>query len=241
MATSEHDIELIDGFLRGELDAGQVEQFERRRSDPEFESLYKRMQDVFEHVYVAGRDDLREEMDSWDRTSRTARTVRMRTLVGVAASILIIVVAFFLVQPRTSPDQLAMDYLSPYPNVVAPIQKSGDDSEPDRYQQAFQLYEMGYYNKAQDIFQTLDQSDESVQFYSAVTHVLAEQYDLGIAGLEKIASNPEHRYHDASQWYGALAYLMEGKKQDGVLMLNNLATGKSPYATQAQQVLDELK
>ena len=242
MATKQEDIVLIDSYLRGELDPAQQSEFEQRKSDPEFAKLLEQMQSVFEHVRVAGRDDLRREMRRWDSSKKNG-THNSPPHHGRCGSfdpdrrsgILPRTTSVTARSDRTQLPGAISEYRRTYPErAVMTLTRT-------RYEQAFQLYEMGYYNKAMDLFRTLDQSDEAVQFYTAVTLLLDDEYDEAIDALQKIDRQPGHRFNAAAKWYTALSYLMKGDKSEGVLLLNELSEGNSPYAQRARQVIDDLR
>ncbi len=239
MAIDKRDIELIDGHLRGELDEQGSTLFESRKDDPEFAGLLEEMVATKTVIRAEGRQQLKDELRKWDNSTKVRRLVRIRTVIGVAASILILIVAYFVFRPTADLDAIAENYLEPYPNVVAPIQKSGGD-ELTPFERAFQLYEMGYYDKAEDQFSVLDQDDESVQFYAAVTALLDNETELARDRLDAIIVDTSHRYHTPAQWYGALAHLIDGEKGDAILLLEQVAAGNSPLSPRATMLLDEI-
>lgn len=239
MAIDKRDIQLIDAYLRGELDEQGLALLESRKEDAEFAGLFEEMARTETVVRAEGRKQLKEELRKWDSSAKVRQLVKVRTIIGVAASILILVVAYFLFRPAADLDAIAENYLEPYPNVVAPIQKSGGE-ELTPFERAFQLYEMGYYDKAEDQFGVLDQDDESVQFYAAVTALLDNETELAKNRLDAIILDTGHRYHTPAQWYGALAHLLDNEKGDAVLLLEQVAEGNSPLSQRAQMLLDEI-
>jgi hypothetical protein len=239
MAIEKRDIEIIDAHIRGELDEQGLKALRKRREDPEFADLMDEMLETRRAISAEGRKELREEMRNWDKSAKVRRLVRVRTVIGVAASILILVVAYFVFRPTADLEAIAESYLDPYPNVVAPIQKSGGD-ELTPFERAFQLYEMGYYNKAEDQFGILDQDNESVQFYAGVTALLDQDAELAQERLGAIVQDPRHRYHTPAQWYCALAYLLEDEKSDAVILLERVAESNSPLSKRARMLLDEI-
>ena len=135
---------------------------------------------------------------------------------------------------------MAENYLEPYPNVVAPLQKSSD-GEPERYQQAFQFYEMGYYGKAEDIFATLDQSDEAVSFFRALNALLNEQPQKALPMLEVISTKDGARFQKPAAWYQAMSLIMLDEKSEAVDILMQIAEDEdSPFASDAREILEKI-
>ncbi len=201
MPDNQLDIDFIDRYLNGKLSDEENTSLQRRLEDPAFREAFNQLLATHTAIVAEGREDLRETLKQWDRESRRppVKTIRMRTLMGVAASLLLLMFAYFVTRPAIDTQLLADNFLEPYPNVVAPLQKSAD-AGPDRYQQAFQFYEMGYYGKAEDIFGTLDQSDQAVEFFRALNALLDKQPDKALPVLESIASDEVARLTKPPMW-----------------------------------------
>ena len=148
---SERHIDIIDKFLRGELSATEQSEFDSLMKDPSFKQEIDQVTEISKAAGVLGREELRNMLADWDNEKPVKPANRIRLWVTVAASVLMLVVAYMLVMPRTQPDLLAEDYLRPYPNLIAPLQK-GDTEDVSEYNEAFRFYEMGYYGKAEQGF-----------------------------------------------------------------------------------------
>ena len=121
------------------------------------------------------------------------------------------------------------------------ILKKSADAGPDRYQQAFQFYEMGYYGKAEDIFGTLDQSDEAVEFFRALNTLLNKKPGEALPVLEAIASDEEGRFAKPAMWYWSLALLMTDEKRQAKQVLETISNDdESPFADSANELLSRL-
>ena len=242
MSDNQLDIEFVDRYLKGKLAETEIESLKSRLADSDFKTAFDQLVATHQAITAEGRSDLKRTLKQWDRQSNrpAARTIRMRTMVGVAASLLLLMVAYFVTRPGIDMQLLAENYLEPYPNVVAPLQKSSSD-EPERYQQAFQFYEMGYYGKAEDIFATLDQSDEAVSFFRALNALLNEQPQKALPMLQSISATDDARFQKPAAWYEAMALIMLDEKRQAIDVLTKITEDKdSPFASSASEVLEQI-
>ena len=222
----------------------EKDEFDRRMTDGEFRAALERIHYVVKGTRAYGREELKREMKKWDaiaesKPSSSGRIVRLRTIAAVAASFLLLAVAVVLTMPKFDAKLMADQALKPYPNVIAPLQKSADDA-PQRYQQAFQFYEMGYYGKAEDIFRTLDQSDPPVEFFRGLNALLDNRLEEANEQLGSIAKDQGHRFYEPARWYYALSLVMLDKQDEAVSLLNAISEGGSAYAGQATDLIDDL-
>ena len=237
--THESHIALIDRYLTGSLTPAEKEQWQELLNDEAFRQTLSDYENIQKAATLEGRDELRALLASWDKPKVTPIRRRLVFWSSVAASILIIVVVFFLVRPVEDPQSLAAAYVEPYPNLIAPLQKSGGEAVTP-YEEAFHLYETGYYGKAASAFGTLDPADEGVQFYGALTSLLDERMEDAITQLGSIADAPGHRFRAPAMWYLALAEIMEGDIETGKQLLNDVADSDSPLADDAKGLLDKI-
>lgn len=152
-----------------------------------------------------------------------------------------IVLAIWLVtRPALDTEPIANRYLLPYPNLVSPLQQQSS-AEPNNYDEAFRMYELGYHGKAADLFMSLDRNDEAVQFYRSLNALFARDAELASKGFDEILKNKDHRYYIPSLWYSALNYLKQDNEKKALPLLTDLANGDSEFAKSARELLNDLK
>lgn len=237
-ALPEQDQVLIDKYLRNELSAAEVQEIQTRRTaDPQFARHLAEMEALQQAAKAEGRNNLRKKFRQWDRAGKR-QIFTIRRIAAAAAVAGLLVLAYFVIPREQTPPSLASAYLAPYPNVVAPLQKS--DSDPSTYEKAFQLYEAGEYKQAEAIFATLDQNNESVQFYRAVNHLLAGNDRQAVDALQMMIADPQHAYFQPALWYLALGQVNLGMRDQARITLRNVVSAGPPYADQAIELMNAL-
>ena len=236
MQISNADQLLIDNYLRNKLSPREHAEFQDRLNHPEFQSALERTRDVQKAIKAQARQDFRSEIKGWDQQAR-GRILNMRRFLSIAASILLLVAVFFVFKQQPSNSDLFAQYFEPYPNVVAPLQKSGD-SDLTTYERAFQLYESGAYEEATRALDGLDQDDMAVQFYHAVSLLALDKPAEALAELMRLAEVDGNAYEKPSEWFSSLALLKVGQENDARQILTGItADATHPYHRQARKLL----
>ena len=166
---------------------------------------------------------------------------------AVAASVLsIVLLGYLLVRNGPADAQtLYAAYYEPYPNIINPAQRSGDATEPTAPEQAVRAYEAGQYQQAINLFDqsSVDaSSDPGFVFYYALSYLGAEQPAPAILWLKQVAQQPAGSlFYEPARWYLALAYLDLDQPTKAEPYLTQLAASQGDYATEAQQLLENLE
>lgn len=237
---NEKDLELIDRYLTGNMTDEDRELWQERIADEEFRNALASSSEIQQAVRFEGREDLRKLLLEWDNQPAIRRRSRMYFWASTAAALLILVLVYLFTRPGSSPAYIASNYVEPYPNLVAPLQK-GEAGSPDEYAEAFHLYETGYYGKAESAFSALDPEDEAVQFYSALTVFLDDREEEAIPRLESISYNSDHKFNIPAKWYLGLAFLMSGEEDKGLQQIQFVAGTDTPLAREAQELLHKIQ
>ena len=235
---TQHDQNLIDQHLQGDLSSAELETFNSRMSDPQFRTKVEELRAVQRAVTSEGRAKLRTEFRKWDLAKRQPRIVSLKAVAAVAAVLLVVVTFFFILPKDAGQESLASAFIEPYPNVVSPLQKG--DAESSDYERAFQLYESRRYVKAEELFATLDQADESVQFYRAINFLLAGNNLQAMADFQVVTADPTHAYYKPALWYLALSQINLDMLHEARITLRNVVLGGPPYADQGIELMNSL-
>lgn len=241
MNISEQDDLLIDGYLRKTLTLSVQHQVkERMASDDAFREEVQFRQVLQQAARRRGQQNLEallvvadEELDGAEEEgeSQTAKLRRLPMLrwVAIAASVLLLVAVGWWVFRSPEPQVLYTAYYEPFPNLIAPIDKSETaESLPAK---ALQAYERKNYQEAVQHFEALQQAaNRSVtdslvfsadeQLYYGLSLLENRQERAAIAMLNTIADDPNARYQQAAQWYLALAWLKVGDLDKSKVVLD---------------------
>jgi hypothetical protein len=231
---TEQDHQLIDRYLKGELDDATQRLFDDRMLDSQFskEVIYRR--DLHQALRHRGRVLLKEELQAIENQSSRVfkrKTINTRWL-AVAASVALVVTTVYFLFTNTSEQDLYAEYFQPVPNVVAPITKGGGTNTD--YNAAFRAYELGDYDRAVGLLQDLDQSDAAVSFFLAITYMHLDRLQAASSSLNQIAKNDSAPYQRHAQWFLMLAEYRLGATVSSDSLLTIL-TGEidHPYHTEA--------
>ena len=234
-----YTFEEIAAYLAGELSekeranfVQQIEQDEALAAQVEQQRLTHQAVDLYTQLRT------KEEIKAIYKNIAQARRRPRRTILAVAASIAILVVAGFLwQQSQQTTDLLASEYLTPYPDRLTNM---SDDSGA-QITAAMTAYNGGDYANAIPLFEALPDSlaqGELINLYLGISRLQEDQAGAAQASFANISSDSP--YQEAAQWYLALSELALGKEKAARERLEAIvAAGNYPGPT-AQELLDRL-
>ena len=183
-------------------------------------------------------------MDESKKSGQQAGIFRMRNLLAIIALLFIIALPAFW-KFNSVPDEFE-DYFAqnfePYP--PANLQYA-NKPKPNSFDRAMIDYKNGKYTKSSNALKIITASDSATTehiFYSGMSH-LAEDPPKTIVAIESFQNvlTMENNYHDAAQWYLALAYLRHGEENRARDLLWDIARSKQgTYQQQARKLVDKL-
>lgn len=248
MAHDPKDLELIDKYLLQELTAAEQAEFEKRSQDPDFQEELKFHQDMQPVVKLAGREDLKADLKDLEARialeeqspKREPKIVQMRRWLAVAAILAgLIFIGNYFFNSQNRSEQLFAQYYKPYPNVIAPIVKSGEEVSDD--EEAFQLYQLGKYEEAELLFSKLPE-DEVSQFYYGLTLLELGKIDLAKEKLSIVSETIDARFQIPAKWYLGLVHLKKEELEQAKMLLEEVAKVSAYPVLQkdAQKILEAL-
>lgn len=229
MPLKDTDHQLIDKFLRGQLDATEQKLFNEKQGDVDFQKELTWRSNSLAVIKKSGRQDLKKKLQLLDKKMEAEKSTAPQSgkVVHINRSIWLSIAATFLIlmgmfwwwnmQATNSEDIFAQNF-EPYPNVVAPIVKS-DAQELTEAELAFQTYEKKNYSQAIPLLEKINTPEG--KFYLGLTHLAQGNTSNAIAILKPISEQSSHRFYQASQWYLALAFF-KNKEVDKANGLVNL-------------------
>lgn len=246
----------IDDYLSGRM--ADPESFERELADnPQLQSDMEATRLALDAIHLGETQRLKDRLRNLEAGRTTApapvqeakivhmdrRRSRSWLPLAAAASVLLLVAAFFLLRPAgDNPAQLAMASFEPYPNIALPITKGGSP-EADRAT-AYIAYEQQDYAAAEEAFRAYASRPAEADadaFYLAQTLLAQEKFAEAAPRFETLAAKDAFNLHEESAYYGALARLGLGERERAARVLEGItADANHPNYAEAVNLLHEL-
>ena len=241
----EKDLEIIENYLAGNLEAAQKAQVENRiDKDPSFAqkvSLVKETSEVLK-IDVAGfRKDLAtiEEEFATNRWSIRRFFKENSYLMAAAIALIAMVGVSYLIwfqNPPTS-ELFAANFQIPPENITTRA-----DLESNALTQGLEAYNEQNYLSANEQFAqvlTSDPNNQAVLFYSGICHLTLSEEQQAIDKFEKIIASGTGEYLTAAKWYLGLTYLkLQDIPQSKVVLEELYQSESGTYEARAGDLLD---
>lgn len=237
------DIELLEQYLAGTLEAGERARLEARLSqEPELVKELHELQTLIDGIGKAGRTDVLTSLREleWTLPALESQVVPFwgSTWVRVAASVSVLAVCAYLFWPRPEdPQRLFAQYFEPYPNVIMPTVRG--DVDTTLLERAYRAYDHGKFDDAIDFFRRAGQDDAAVYLYLGNSYLATGDAENAIPLFEKVISEYD-AFDDQAAWYLALGYLKNGNKGEAMKIFARISEGRSSHAASAKKILSDL-
>ena len=198
----------------------------------ESDALFKRefifQKDLKKAIASNQKDTLKTLLQGFEEKFRNQKNVfflQKKWLLAASIILLIGVGFWWNTTSSLTTKQLYAQNFEPYRNIVQPVVR-GSSSNTFKYK-AFVAYENKEYNKAIDLFNLVENSnEEGIQFYKAMSYLSLNKSAKAIALLTPITTlNKKARFSEMANWYLALAYLNNGENKKAMdnfsLIANN--------------------
>jgi len=265
------DIEQLDQYLKGQLNDIEREELQARLAeDEDFRGLLDDMELMAEGIrHSASRTSLEEKLAKLDATADDEddeseqefpkevdigstgeiKEIKMvpwyqRPLVhAIAASISLLIVAFFVFDPfgRPTPQELFAEYFEPYPNLAGPV-RGGSSQDQDKRTLAYAAYDRGDFSQAATLFQEiLPESENALMDHFYFGNVLLELGE-GEEAIEEftIVSNEAKGLAMDAKWYLGLSYLYVGDVAKAKVVLDEVSLAGGDQSAQARRIIMKL-
>ncbi|WP_020566646.1 tetratricopeptide repeat protein [Neolewinella persica] len=239
------DEELINRYYSGELGVAERWDVEARRPvDSVFRQAMELREDWAEVITVAGRQDLMETLMREEakyavkRSSAPAAAPKVKlsprrkggikigttelpdlqTILAVGLFTVLCWLAWTTFGPG-SVQRKSVAHFEPYPNIFDRYAPR-DESERD-LKRILYYYDRADYQTAYDELLPVAQAYPAAPLYLGVSALALEQPTRALDWLEQI---PEGSfYYPTAEWYEALAYLAEGRKEAAIIVLEDIS------------------
>jgi len=233
----------IEDYLNNKLSVEERQSFdEKLKSDKDF------VGEVEEHALLSNSfdemqaqelllrfSDIEQELEG-GKEKRLGFPIYLKWAATVAVLAVVSLVVYLNV--NNSSKELFLAYYTPYPNVESPVSRSEAGSES-----VWLLYENGDYAAAYAQFEqalVIDEADFASRFYLGICALELNRLSEAEVALVTVAANKNGIYAEQAEWYLALSYLKDGKREKARRSLEFIIATNLSYAEKAKVILGEL-
>ncbi len=238
MEQQDDNAELFDRYLLDQMEGEEKAQFlEKLGANDRLSKEFETYQLIFQGINYSAARELKEKLVA--REEKLATKANYSFFWKIAAAIgLIAVAAFFVIRllPGEGYQELYLTYYEPYPNIVNPLDRSATVANDDVYR----FYERGQYQQTVDYFQQWDASKftDTTYFYLGQAYMALGKPGLALDEFKEVEVSSI--FFEPSQWYIALVYLQQNKKNQLEQQLRKIIGKSGSYKKRAQELLDNL-
>lgn len=247
------DIELIERYFDFDLTESELADFDQRLNNKkgfrqkieQYEYAHK----VVENLYDAGSSNRSKQIFLSDtKTKEKSKIVRLnyrKYLIGIAASIALLIAAFMLFkQPSESPQQLAQQYWQETKTSTIITLKGQSDQE--KFLAVLKKGDAEFMsgNYVESLL-TLSTIQETYPNYNTVRLLQGQNYfelkdfDKAIKKFQEVIDNKGD--DEKAKWYQALAFIQEGNIAAAKRNLEHIIKEAYPQEQRAKKILDAMK
>ncbi len=228
---------LIESYFEGNLTTQEKLLFDKlMQTDQHFAETVSFEEKTKVAITLEARENLKTILRSLENKIENKRS---KTWLYIAASVIVLLgVSLFFMNQTPSNEKLFATYFEPYPNTVAPIVRNS--SQKDLKSDAFAAYELGDYQRAAQLFNTLTENSQEdfAPFYHAISLMMLDEID-GATTIFK--SNPWNiGYQEKVDWYLSLCHLKQGRIRKAKALLSNIVQSQSYNSEKAKYLLSKL-
>jgi len=236
--------DLIDRYCRGELDALEKAAFEEKMAqDTDLQNEVRTHQDMLGGMQYFFNSELKSKLSQSDIVPPVRKPKRrfLYTWFAIAASIsLFFGLGYSLFKQKPSAEALYQAYYQPYPNIIDPVERSGE-TPMDALSKAMLAYEKEDYQQAIALFEQETSLHSSYKFYQAIAYLETQNYDKSQQLLQEVHQSGASAYRWPSLWYQALLYLAQKNELKAEEILQQLIEeGDDYYQEKAKELLRKL-
>ncbi len=255
--------ERIQLYLKGLLPPDEVTQFEGEiEQNEELKDEVQLQREVNALLQLYGnRETLKGKLDAIadeyeaeseeesEATTAPPKTIsftqRMRPLLAIAAILVLVVGAYFVLNNQDDPQRLYAKHFTPYTNTLTVRGVEDTTAIANAEKTAMQQYENQAFDQAAATFDQLTRLNPADQntylFYAGVARLANQQPKEAIQHLQTVAGT-DNPYREQAQWYIALAYLKDNDIDQAKNSLDKIANQSvHDRKKDAQQLLKALQ
>ena len=235
------DLELIDCYLKNELDIKEIAAVEKRlKDDKDFMELYsfvKSLKDNVRKNVLSNKKHILEDYETQLQKQNISKNTNLRRLFTVASIAAVFLLLVFFVPDMMyfkNKNQVSLDFFETYPAHV--LKRSSHQNISKLKQKAYSLYGISDFNKAAPLLAELcDSGDKESCFYAGVSL-------LGSGQVKKALSffNVDGLSIDKNtiNWYKGLCYWNLNKKSEAQSFWSEV-NDSTPYYNKIKNILKD--
>lgn len=244
---TEKDLALMDAYLKGEMSIAEQQNFEQKlQSDVEFANQFNEIKLLKRAYFEQDQESIRTLMDKWDQEYLVEEKLpdtnfNWKWVGGIAASLILVLVATFFFLKQPSNDVLFADNFEPYKLVLTNTR--GHDAEEDKLlEEAYRLYEQGNFEEASRKFKHKLRRQKSlkVQFYLGVSYLASGNATDAITVFQDCLEK-DSLLKAQVHWYLGLAYLKNNDVQNAKKEFQWHIDEESSYKDEASTILSRIE
>lgn len=245
MEVSEILMDRMDKYLEGAMSEEEIKAFESElQTNSELARAFEQHKETILTIESIGmKDEIAEVIrQNRNQSEKKARTVSFnRSAIAVAASLVILIGAFFFLKPSGTSSGLSL-YSSLYQADPGLPTLMGATDNPI-FSDAMVSYKEGKYQEALESFNVLsvaNPGNDTLAFYQGICYLELNQTQESIQSFDQIdPSKPI--WGNKAEWYKAMAWLKADQVQNAREILEQIAADNNHrYEKEAQSALERI-
>lgn len=218
--------DIINGYFEQRLSDLELKEFERRVvEEPDFAEEVEFRKQLQAAITQNERLKIKSQLQNFElqrEKKSPPKNKNIRWLAIAASFVVLLGLSKVYFDNRTvSPNDLYERYYQPFPNVISPVVRGGQDL--DELAKAFSLYEAAEYKEALKIFSKY--SDVNSIFYAGLSEMELNNYAKAIPFFDDVIKQ-KSTFESYAKWYKALAYIKLNKKDEALKLLQSIENYK---------------
>lgn len=250
MELKEEDIDLIEKYLSDSASDEEIARFKLKlNNDPEFAARAELFKCIKENInsdsgaFETLLDKIHETYEMPSATPNTSASWGLKNYYYLAASIVLFLVAFFVIRTYNATPSTATLYALNF--TVPPENITTRDSEnmDNNLIAAIDAYRKQNFEIAIDNFTSFLKAfpdNDAANFYLGVSYLANNQGELSEKHFQSVIDSQDSIYRNAAQWYLGLAYLKSNDIKNAKTIFERLTAGTSSYAAGSGKILEDL-
>lgn len=238
-------IEKIDDYLMERLPKADQAEFEQQiESDPELAAKVQEQRQVLHAVELMGDAEMKaqigEAIRNRNQQSAKIRPINWKRGLAIAASVALLVFAYFFYTNPASNDAMYANYYETY-NISA---GSRSDNMGQEISAATSAYKAKNYQQALTQFEAIYAATQDTKWLLAqgLSQMELQQFDAALNSFQPLIQQKDPLYLEQALWYAALCHLKNSNTAQSQALLEQLLAQPSSFqATEAEALLKELR
>lgn len=229
------DIELLESYLAGDINADQV--FDKEGNALSKESLELAIKEYHDTViHLEGAALKLQLMEMQSKMPAISQKNRFKIWYAAAATVLVLITAGLLWQNANGSPSFE-DYFTPFDQLVG---FRGDTA--NSLADAIEAYSRENYAKAFDLLNEVSAAElnDDLKFYLGVSALGSEHVTEAIGVFEGLGTDKTNKYYQQTRWYLALSYWRNDRLIDAIEQLRAIENGQFKYE-EALELIQALK